>query len=148
MVLGALVLEPPDVNTGQPNGRGHPIAILIKISKRCIGLRVQVHLDSVDHIMKVLSRDGGDANRVVKSGMEGVAVVAIQGALKSLAPVQEQGALFFCRAGTVAEVICQAQKGVQGAYRLPLAARQDPKSVIKIPRLAPGYLLTVTIGIG
>src|SRR5438876_5185785 len=86
-------------------------------------------------------------NRMMKSRMKRMAVVALQSTLKSLPPVRELVALFLCRAEAVAEVVRETQKSVKRAHCLPLTPRQDPKSVVKVSRLPPSDLLAIAIGI-
>src|SRR5207244_13586296 len=105
------------------------------------------HFNSVDDVLKVLRWNAVEADGRMKSRMNGVAIVALQSALKSSPPVRESPAFVRGRVGTVAEVVGQAQKGVESAHCMPLPAWQDPEGVIKIPRLPPRHLLAIAIGI-
>jgi hypothetical protein len=85
---------------------------------------------------------------LVEGGVQRVAVGAGQGPVEPAPPVVELAPFGGDVAGSVGQVVADAQEGVQGAGVQALAARQQAEGVVEVRRLAPGQALAVGQGAG
>ena len=149
-LLGVLLClvpcEAPDVNARQADHRGDVIAIALELGERVVTHGVEVHADAVDGLVEIAARHGEGADQIAQGGRNLVRRLAGKRAIERFPPGGEAFAFFGDGAGGVAEVVADAEKGVEAAHRATLVRGEDAKGMIEVARLAPGQPFAERIG--
>ena len=105
-----------NLDTHQPDGRGHAIAVETQIVEGLIARAREVHLDAVDKFVEIAARDIEAAHAVGQRARDRASRLAAEDALQLLAPSSEQHGRV-AHPGLVRDVVDKAAEGVDGVER-------------------------------